>query len=138
MSINPQWLRAASQLALGEALSSEQCETLSKRLSVVEEVLPWLILKRGGFSQVSQFRERLSDAAHKLPSPMSSREHTRLPINTTMTAIAQLEQELGAIVRQNLAVKETAVIADSLISKIVQFSAEDGRHDAHLRATSFK
>ena len=137
MSIDPQRLRALSQLLLGTAFSPEQCARLAKTLSVTEEVLPWLQLRQNAFKSFPQLEANLIAAANKCPFPSSKRERTRVRSRKTLDLNRALDEAIAAVVSNNISHAGLAVKADATLTEIIRFREFDGRSDSNSRAVSY-
>lgn len=138
MSIDPQRLRALSQLLLGTAFSSEQCDRVAKTLSVTEEVLPWLQLRQNAFKSFPQLEENLIAAAKKCPFPFSKRGRTRVGSQKTSDLSRIRDEAIAAVVSNNISYEGLAFKADASLADIIRLREFYDKSSPNTRAVSYR
>ena len=125
MSIDPRRLRAALQLVTGTAPTPDVANGLARRLGVVEEVLPWLVLRRDAFADMPTLADSLAAAAKRSPSAATRRQPTRVSSLTRLAAERRIEESLGALIANNIAQADVALSAEAQITQLVRMSKSE-------------
>lgn len=110
MSMDPDWVRYAVLLATGEALTVGEAEELARRLSVREEVLPHVVLRRDGFASAPRVRAALRAAAESAPPMPATR---RAPSLADRPARLRAENALAEILHDYV----TSAASDTTLSR---------------------
>ena len=122
MSIDPHRLRAALQLVTGAAPTTDDANGLVRRLGVIEEVLPWLVLRRDAFTDTPEFTETVAAAVKRCPSPATRRKPARVSSLTRLAAERRSEEALGALIADNIAHADVALSAEAQITRLTRLS----------------
>jgi hypothetical protein len=122
MSIDPRRLRAALQLVTGAAPAADDANGLARRLGVVEEVLPWLVLRRDALADMPALTDILATAVKRCPSPTTRHQLTRVGSPTRLAAERRIEEALGALIADNIAHADVAMAAEAQIARLTRMS----------------
>lgn len=116
MSIEPRRLRAALQLVTGTAPTIDDANGLARRLGIIEEVLPWLVLRRDAFADTPALADVLAAAVKRCPSPATRRKPARVSSLTRLAAERRIEAALGALIADNIAHADVANGSDMSVA----------------------
>jgi hypothetical protein len=131
MSIDPDRLHQALQF-FGVALpEGVQASDLAELLGVPEEILPWLALRANAFADHGEIEQALHAAAARAPTPGTSRAPANAPSLALHDATRELDEALGALIREDLNRQELALAADARLSELVRMSAADKPFQPH-------
>ena len=122
MSIDPRRLRAALQLVTGAAPTTDDAIGLARRLGVVEEVLPWLVLRRDAFTDMPAFADILATAVRRCPSPATRRKPDRVSSLTRLAAERRIDEALGSLIADTIARGDVAASAEAQIARLTRMS----------------
>lgn len=136
MSIDPQRLRAASQLILGSSFSPEHCRKIAGILGVKEEILPWLVLRRNAFKAYPEFQRHLKVAAERCPTSLSKRSPTHASSQETQALLKSLDESLSVLISENIKSENIAHSVESNVSKLVRNQSFDEIKNINIRAVS--
>ncbi len=134
MSIDPVRLRDASQLLFGTALDADESEALARTLGVVEEVLPWMVLRREALVKFPELEAAVKAASAICPSPASRRPlpHDH-PTQATLNTIHAIEEALGAVIAENVKNSGLSAAVDHHLAELVRVSPSGNRFDGQNR-----
>jgi hypothetical protein len=135
MSIDPRRLRAALQLVTGTAPSIDDANGLALRLGIIEEVLPWMVLRREAFADMPALTDMLATAAKRSPSPATRRKPSRVSSLTHLAAERQIEAALSALISDNIARADVVMSAEMYISNYIRILEAPKNFDAQYRIT---
>ena len=138
MSIDPQRLRAASQIILGSSFSQEKCGKLANILGITEEILPWLVLRQGAFKTFPDFGRSLEKAAERCATPLSKRTPTHASSRETLTLHKSLDDCLAVIVSENIKDERLSYNFELNLSTIMQTQPFNETESVNVRAVSYK
>jgi hypothetical protein len=103
MTLSPDHLRRAILLATGCALAPDSAERLLGVLELDEEVLPFLVLKIGGFASSPAILEAIDALAANAQSAKTNRQPRRGVISAERAAWTEVARTQRQIVETDLA-----------------------------------
>ncbi|KAB7648368.1 hypothetical protein [Polymorphobacter fuscus] len=126
MSIEPQRLRAAIQLVSGSAPLETECARLGRTLGVIEEVLPWLVLRCNAFEDAPAFATSFSTEAKRVALPATRRQTSRVSSVARLNAERHVEAALGTLIADNITRREIATAAEEQVATLAGLSEYPG------------
>lgn len=123
MSIEPDYLRQALQLFGVKPPEGQDTAALAKTLDVIEEVLPWIVLKADGFDQEGEIAKALRAAAGRSARAATSRSTAQRPSLALKHASRELDHAVEALIRGDIAHQALATTADARLAELVRLSA---------------
>jgi hypothetical protein len=133
MSIDSDRLQHALYLASGDRSSSNEGERLALQLSVLDEVLPHIILLRGGFVGCPLFRRALDAAIAQTPRKASTSRGAELGDRASRSeAWSEVKKATKALIDRDLADRSTIDDLDDALRDLTVLSP-GGFLDAGLR-----
>lgn len=133
MTLDPVRLQHVLFLATGEPMSPHEVGKLADLLSIREEVLPYILLRRGGFRNRPEILDAISAAKGASPGRVSRPD---APQRANAIRIKAAEMDLAAIIKSMIdrdlgAADEHAGFDNARRALVNQLPAQAG--DAHSR-----
>ena len=133
MSIEPGRLRHAIQLATGETTSPGEGLRLAGLLGVVEEILPYLLLRRDGFATSPKILDALAEARARAPGgARTARPITRTDAVQVAAVAAEVKAALKASIDRDLADGKLNARVDDAMRRFALLNP-DTVSEPHLR-----
>jgi hypothetical protein len=124
MSIDVARLSEAIFLATGESATGGEVERLAVMLDVVEEALPYLLLRRGGFSGCPQMQAALEASRGRAVGPAKTRREPSLADSVRAEAAErELAAALKALIEADLAGADLQARVDDAMRVAAELNA---------------
>jgi len=126
MSIDPARLDLALQL-FGVRAPDGNVEELAETLGVVEEILPWLVLRANALADYEDVDAALRSAAGRVSGAATSRIASPVASIARRRATSELDRALEELIKDNISRNGLATTADSYLADLVRISPLNDR-----------